>query len=212
MGRKGGRMGGKWKLSLCRDLNTYTNTRVWLTTYKDRVPDKEDRSVVSNQIPVTILGVKLDGKATRVSHGVSTARLTTCVCVFVCVWVWESVSVWVCVCVCVSVCAWVCVRVRVCVCAWVCVYVCVYVCVCVCVCVCVWVWVWVWVWHCVCVGVWEQHGEYSDAGHCDTDNRGIGSQKDEYTPSKVTRSHCTCGHILPHAQCQGITTKSSEIH
>ena len=47
-------------------------------TYKDGVPNEEDGGVVSNKVPVALLGVELDGKTTRITHSVSTARLTTC--------------------------------------------------------------------------------------------------------------------------------------
>ena len=69
------------------------------STYKDGVPNEEDGCVVSNQIPVAILSVELDSKATRITHSVGTPRLTTCcVCVCVCVCV---CTMYVCVCVCV---------------------------------------------------------------------------------------------------------------
>ena len=51
-------------------------------TYKDGVPYEEDGGVISNQVPVSLLGVELDGKATRITNSVSTARLTTCMCVY----------------------------------------------------------------------------------------------------------------------------------
>jgi hypothetical protein len=49
-------------------------------TYKDGVPNEEDGGVVSNQVPVSLLSVELDSKATRITNSVSTTRLTACVC------------------------------------------------------------------------------------------------------------------------------------
>lgn len=37
---------------------------------KERIPDEEDGSVVSHEIPVAFLGVKLDGKAPGVTYRV----------------------------------------------------------------------------------------------------------------------------------------------
>ena len=82
--------------------NMITNY-LYSVIYKDRVPNEEDGCVVSNQVPVSLLCVELDSKATRVTNRVSTARLTTCwACVCVC-------AVCMCVCVCVCVCVYVCV-------------------------------------------------------------------------------------------------------
>lgn len=56
--------------------------------YKDGVPNEEDGGVVSNQVPVSLLSVELDSKATRITNSVSTTRLTTYVCTsthYVCV-------------------------------------------------------------------------------------------------------------------------------
>lgn len=44
-----------------------------------RVTYKEDRSIVSHEVPVSLLSVKLDSKASRVTHRVGTPRLTTCI-------------------------------------------------------------------------------------------------------------------------------------
>lgn len=38
---------------------------------------KEDRGVVANHVPVTLVGVKLDGKAARVTSSVTATFLTT---------------------------------------------------------------------------------------------------------------------------------------
>jgi len=46
--------------------------------HQSRVPDEEDGCVVSNQVPVSILSVKLHCKPTRIPHCVRTSRLTTC--------------------------------------------------------------------------------------------------------------------------------------
>ena len=46
-------------------------------TYKDGIPDKEDRCVVANKIPVAILCVELDSKPTRITDRVSATRLPT---------------------------------------------------------------------------------------------------------------------------------------
>jgi hypothetical protein len=41
------------------------------------VPQEEDRGVVKDPIPVTLLGAQLDGESTRITSSVSRARLTT---------------------------------------------------------------------------------------------------------------------------------------
>ena len=46
--------------------------------HQSRVPDEEDGCVVSHKVPVSILGVKLHCKPTRIPHCVRTSRLTTC--------------------------------------------------------------------------------------------------------------------------------------
>ena len=40
------------------------------------VPDEEDGSVVAHQVPVALLGVKLDGEPTRVTGRIGRARLS----------------------------------------------------------------------------------------------------------------------------------------
>jgi hypothetical protein len=45
-------------------------------TYQDGISYEEDGSIIADQVPVTILCVEFDGKSTRVTHSVSTARLT----------------------------------------------------------------------------------------------------------------------------------------
>jgi len=44
---------------------------------KDRITDEEDRSVVGDQIPVSFLSVKLDGKSSRITNCIRRSRLTT---------------------------------------------------------------------------------------------------------------------------------------
>ena len=46
--------------------------------YQDGVSYEEDGSIIADQVPVSILCIKLDSKSTRVTHSVSTARLTAC--------------------------------------------------------------------------------------------------------------------------------------
>ena len=46
--------------------------------HQSRVPDEEDGCVVPHKVPVSILGVKLHCKPTRIPHCVRTSRLTTC--------------------------------------------------------------------------------------------------------------------------------------
>lgn len=45
------------------------------TRKEDRVPDEEDRGVVTNQVPVSFLGVELDGESPGITSLVSGARL-----------------------------------------------------------------------------------------------------------------------------------------
>ena len=69
-------------LTLLSALVEATRTQM---AYKDGVPNEEDGGVVSNQIPVSLLSVKLDSKATRITNSVSTTRLTTYM--YVCMYV-----------------------------------------------------------------------------------------------------------------------------
>jgi hypothetical protein len=39
------------------------------------IPDEEDRGIVENPIPITLICPKLDGKPTRVTRGISRSRL-----------------------------------------------------------------------------------------------------------------------------------------
>ena len=54
----------------------YTCTLYMYPTYQDGVSYEEDGSIIADQVPVPILCIKLDSKSTRVTHSVSTARLT----------------------------------------------------------------------------------------------------------------------------------------
>jgi len=44
---------------------------------QDRITDEEDRSVVSDQIPVSFLSVHLDGKSSRITSRIGRSRLAT---------------------------------------------------------------------------------------------------------------------------------------
>ena len=67
----------KWKKSSL-EQNSYFQMCSWVPLLcmdearkQDRVPDKEDGSVVPHQVPVALLGVVLDSKAPGVSGSVS---------------------------------------------------------------------------------------------------------------------------------------------
>lgn len=47
-------------------------------TDQQGVLDEENGGVVSSQVPVALLGVELDSKASRVSHRVCRPRLSSC--------------------------------------------------------------------------------------------------------------------------------------
>jgi hypothetical protein len=56
-------------------LVPYDSLRVWIWAWVCTL-DEEHRNVVSNNIPVTLVGVELDGETTHVSHGVGTSTAT----------------------------------------------------------------------------------------------------------------------------------------
>jgi len=47
------------------------------TWEQNRIANEEDRRIVSDTIPDTIVGVELDGESTRIASGVSRATFTT---------------------------------------------------------------------------------------------------------------------------------------
>lgn len=48
-----------------------------LNTNQERITNEENWCVVTNKVPVTILGIELDGKPTRIPSCVSTTTLST---------------------------------------------------------------------------------------------------------------------------------------
>lgn len=62
----------------CDLINYGTNSKIFTShTHQEGIPDEENGGVVASQVPVALFSVKLDRKASWISHGVCWPRFTS---------------------------------------------------------------------------------------------------------------------------------------
>lgn len=67
-----------WCVETCESLPYGTNWTIFTShTYQQGIPDEENGGVVASHVPVSLFSVKLDCKATWISHGVCWPRFAS---------------------------------------------------------------------------------------------------------------------------------------